>query len=138
MANNKKTQPEDDHGRRQAQAQLDSIIEMVDRLQAAIEAENNQEIEDAERAILEDPLSIEIRSDWHIPGQSSKGGQYNILLCTGGPACRIIGDLNEYHEPETARIEYQDWFTPWTNYPHDCEQEEKVLEYARRFYYAEE
>jgi hypothetical protein len=30
---------------------------------------------------------------------------------TGGPAVRITGDLADYGEPETASIEYQDWFT---------------------------
>jgi len=31
-----------------------------------------------------------------------------ILLCTGGPVVRIVGDLSQHHEPDSARLEYQD------------------------------
>ena len=40
--------------------------------------------------------------------------EFEILLCTGGPACRIVGDLDESCQPSSARIEHQDWGTPWT------------------------
>lgn len=127
----------------QAKAQLESIINMVDALNDAghilpggngnIEAE-----EDAAQSIREDALSVEVRSDWHEPGTAPDlFSEYNILLCTGGPAVRIIGDLSKYSEPETARIEYQDWGTPWTNYPITHEQQEKVLTYCRQFYFGE-
>ena len=60
-----------------------------------------------------------------------------ILLCTGGPAVRIVGDLNEHGEPDTARIEYQDWFTYWERLPIKREQEDLLLDYARCFYFGE-
>jgi len=62
--------------------------------------------------------------------------EFTILLCTGGPAVRIIGELNEHQEPESARIEYQDWFTAWEDMPLTSEQQEKVLTYCRQFYFA--
>ncbi|MDR6858912.1 hypothetical protein J2W96_005244 [Variovorax guangxiensis] len=39
--------------------------------------------------------------------------EFEILLCTGGPTVRIVGDLDHHGEPDRARIEYQDWFEPW-------------------------
>jgi hypothetical protein len=36
-----------------------------------------------------------------------------------------------------AKIQYQDWFTPWTDYRLTSEQEEIVLTYARCFYFGE-
>lgn len=125
---------EENHAKDQAKAQLSSIIEMVKEL-------NNHDGDDdareeAQQTIREDALSVEIRSDWHEPGATPDlSSEYTILLCTGGPACRIIGDLSKYQEPETARIEYQDWGTPWTNYPLTSEQEEDVITYARQFYF---
>ena len=96
--------------------------------------------EDAARQVIqEDPLSVEVRSGWHTLGDKDgiKPEEYTILLCTGGPACRIIGTLNEYQEPETARIEHQDWGTPWTEYRLDADEEAVVLTYARQFYFGE-
>ncbi len=95
--------------------------------------------DEAREAISEDPLSVGVRSDWHSPGdESDKSTEYMILLCTGGPAVRIIGELDEYGQPETAKIEYQDWFTPWVRYANtSSEEDETLLTYARQFYYGE-
>jgi len=144
MSKEEATVEEMDTAKSQAKAQLDSIIEMVDALEGArdgdeVDYEGEMLDEDAIRErINEDPLSVEVRADWHSPGaEDSKPTEYTILLCTGGPACRIIGDLSEYGEPETARIEYQDWFTPWNDYRLDSEEEVKVLTYCQQFYFAE-
>lgn len=126
---------EEDRARQQAIAQLESIREMVADYQEATDNDNEEAREEAIQSIEEDPLSVEIRSEWHTPGSKTPGGQYNILLCTGGPAVRIIGELNEYNQPETAKIEYQDWFTPWVEYPINSEEEEDVITYANMFYY---
>ena len=99
--------------------------------------ENYHDEEAARQAIQEDPLSVEVRSDWHEPGGDNTPTEYTILLCTGGPAVRIIGDLNAYHEPLTARIEYQDWFTPWMAYCGTDEEEKALLAYARQFCFSE-
>ena len=128
----KKTRSEE-----QARAQLDSISEMVGELKGAQDTNDDTNIENAERAIQEDALSVEIRSDWHPPGEIGGTTEYVITLCTGGPAVRITGDLNTYNEPDTARLEHQDWGTPWTHYPTTNEEEETLLTYARQFYFGE-
>ena len=90
----------------------------------------------AEEAIHEDPLEVSIREGWKTPGgEPYSGEEYKILLCTGGPAVRIIGDLNQYEEPETVRLQYQDWFTPWENYHLDNGDRDTLLSYARCFYF---
>ncbi|KKL57999.1 hypothetical protein LCGC14_2229850, partial [marine sediment metagenome] len=62
--------------------------------------------------------------------------EYKILLCTGGPAVRIIGGLDLWKEPDTAKIQYQDWFTGWERCT-DSEEDEAMLTYARQFYFGE-
>jgi hypothetical protein len=123
----------------QAKAQLDSIKEMVEALQKAREAEDDSATETAERAIHEDALSVEVRPGWYVPGdkEASAATHYRILLCTGGPAVQITGELSEHGEPETAHLEAQDWFLPWTEYRDARESEEAMLEYARCFYFGE-
>jgi len=119
----------------QAKLQLESIREMVKALQTAQE-ENDDKVDEARERILQDPLSVEVRTGWHTPGsEDATPTEYAILLCTGGPAVRIVGDLSEYQEPESAHLEFQDWFTPWTPYLLDAEEEADVLEYARQFYF---
>ena len=119
-------------GEDQARAQLDSIIEMVEKLDTGTDIER----EEARTIIHEDPLSVQVRSGWYSPGsENTKPEEFEILLCTGGPAARIIGELNEYLEPETAILQHQDWFTPWIDQLLTEEEEEKVLEYCRQFYF---
>jgi len=126
-----------DTARDQARAQLDCIVELVKALDGGEEVDGEELTrEEVEERIHEHPLSVEVRADWHAAGAEDKLTEYNILLCTGGPAVRIIGDLSQHGEPETARIEYQDWFTPWKRYGDTSHaEEEAMLIYARQFYY---
>lgn len=127
-----------DHAKEQAKLQHESIAEMVATYKQAEANDDDEAREQARERIQEDPLSVQVRCPWKFVGEENvKPDQYNILLCTGGPAVRIIGTLSEYLEPENARIQYQDWGTPWTDYPLTSEQEATVLEYAQQFYYGE-
>lgn len=121
-----------------------AILEMVDALNAA--GEDYSAREPAEQTIHEDPLSVMVRSGWYAPGDPSadrKPAEYEILLSTGGPATRIIGELSEHGEPTTAILQAQDWFLPWTDWRGSTSKtdpanlEETLLTYARCFYFAE-
>jgi hypothetical protein len=93
--------------------------------------------EDSARQHIEEaPLSVEVRCEWHAPGSESEDTEYNILLCTGGPAARIVGGL-ERGQPTTARFEYQDWFKPWTEAQTTSEQNSTMLEWAQVFYFGD-
>ena len=123
-----------DRAKSEARAQVDSIVGLV----ALLHTEESDDKETARDTIQEDPLSVEVRGGWHNPGQASDDREYFILLSTGGPACRIIGELNQHHEPETARVEYQDWGTPWTEYRDTtADDDAAILEYAQQFYFGE-
>jgi hypothetical protein len=61
--------------------------------------------DDAEQMIHEDPLSVEVRSDWTTPGEEMTPAAFCILLSTGGPATRIRGELDEHGEPYRAWLE---------------------------------
>jgi len=104
---------------------------------------SDRDTESAEQTIQEDALSVEVRSDWHTPGANAsdaKPSQYRILLCTGGPAVQIIGDLDQWCRPTSARLQCQDWFTPWTDVPwHELPDnaEDTLLDYAGRFWFGE-
>jgi len=122
--------------RTQAAAHLETIVELIQRLRAAQDA-GDQAAEDEARAAIEElPLEVLVRSGWRRPGEDDgTPEEYQILLATGGPAVRIVGDLDHYGEPTTAVLEYADWGMPWTAYPADTEAARALLEFARQFYY---
>lgn len=70
--------------------------------------------DDARTAIMEDALEVSYRSGWSNDPKNLQAEEAYILLCTGGPACRILCDVNYHGELERPRLEYQDWGTPWT------------------------
>ncbi len=161
--------------RQQAIYKLEGIKEMMARLEHADSCKNGDDCEFASdnndwanepwdemyisrdeyhdhdaalEAITESPLSVETRQGWIVAGGPSGSSpvEYQILLCTGGPAVRLVGDLGAYSEPETARLEYQDWGTPWTSlemfsaplHAKDFEADSAtLLAYARQFWFGE-
>jgi len=91
--------------------------------------------DEARDRIMEDPLSVQVRSGWRDPGVEMDPEEFNILLCTGGPAVRITGDLDLLNQPDTARLEYQDWFEPWEPlYDITAEEQQALLTYCQQFY----
>ena len=139
-----------ERAKEQAGAQLASIEELVLRLghaeacsdlQCADTEEKGDERgewhdeDEAREAILADALSVQVRSDWHTPGDTADAGEYKILLCWGGPSVQILGALDEHGQPYSAELQYQDWFTPWIDYPLTDNEEQMLLMYAQQFYF---
>ena len=112
----------------------DDMVELEELGKAAADCESR---EDAEQRIQEDPLSIEVRSDWrNVDEMDATPDEFCILLGTGGPATRIIGELRD-NEPYRARLQVQDWGTPWTDYRGDAVSSDDLLTYCRCFYFGE-
>jgi len=85
--------------------------------------------EEAEEAIYNNPLDISYRSGWASSAEDLEPEEFSILLCTGGPAVRIVGELGNHGEPCRAWLEYQDWGTPWTML---FDGQSDALDYAQR------
>ncbi len=101
------------------------------------DAMQNTDEREALETIQNDPLSVEVRSGWHSVGSTSTPEEFCFLLCWGGPACRIIGELDEHAQPENPRLEYQDWGTNWTEYSLTEEEEKALQTYCEQFYFEE-
>lgn len=126
------TKEEMQRAKSQALAEYKSIKDMMERLTSAKDDDEREEIE---QEIHESPLEVSVRGGWHGIGEEEEEPQeYLILLSTGGPAVRITGELSR-GEPSTARLEYQDWFTPWVYVHEPSVEEEVLLDYARQFYF---
>lgn len=138
---------ETNHAEENAKAWLENILEMVSALKAFEDDDRDDETpvtidgdvmnsrDDVEERIQESPLSVQVRGGWHSVGETAVDEEFEILLSTGGPALRIIGELGEYNQPERPRLQYQDWGTPWTEYiiPFDDPQHDEKREALERF-----
>lgn len=121
-----------------AQASPDDAAELQDLITAAtLEGEPQTDAEAVRERIQEGPLSVEVRSGWYEPGDDSTPEEFCILLSTGGPALRLMGDLDEHGQPTRAYLQYQDWGTPWTDYWAGEGSGEVLLTYAQQFYFGE-
>ena len=91
-----------------------------------------------DQEIQEDPLSVQVRSDWEDIGAEMQPAEFEILLSTGGPATRIVGELNQYKWPTRPRLQHQDWFTPWTEYLDATSAQDEALDwFCGMFYFGE-
>lgn len=105
----------------------DDATELKELTEAAGECKDE---DDATQRILEDALSVEVRSGWATSAAEFTAAEFSILVCTGGPAVRILGELDD-GTPHRAWLEVQDWGKPWTQYfPAD---QDTLLAYARCF-----
>jgi hypothetical protein len=104
-------------------------------LTALIEAAGDcSDQDEARSAIQEDPLSVEVRSGWVSYGSEMQAEEFCILLCTGGPAVRIMGELDN-GQPCRAWMEYQDWGTGWTRFYYA--DQSVLLAYCSEFYFGD-
>jgi len=134
-----------ERAKEQAQAQFNFIVEALTAFNIAQKsefgaAEFDGEVLTEEKIITriqELPLSLEIQSCWHSPGQTAIEGRFQILLCTGGPAVRIIGDLDKYYTPDSARLQMQDWLLDWKDFWLSSYDEEILLDFSRLFSFSE-
>lgn len=144
------TTEHDKRSEQQARYKLESIAEMVRALRKAsdgeevtIDGDGPYDEDGVRERIEESVLSVQVRSGWVNPGtEKFKAEEFELLLCTGGPAVRIVGELDEYGQPTEARIQHQDWGTPWTDYPatmpgDDDDEDDLLMEYCRVFYFGE-
>ena len=131
---------------RNAKAKAAYIVEAMAALSALQDGAESVELEgdeytcedDLHEAIQCEALSVEIRFGWHVPGEdrANTDAEYRIALTTGGPACQLTGDIGIHGEPESARLEWQDWGTPWTYLAGLSEADERaLLTFACMFHY---
>ena len=100
------------------QGDMESIKELMNRLEVHGTAAGSD-------AVLE-----EINQ---YPLEVKKIQGYELLLGTGGPATRIVGQINEYGEPVTAELQGQDWGTQWERT--EGQDEKTLLQFAQHFYF---
>jgi hypothetical protein len=117
MADNKR-------GMEQAEAQLAHIVEAMTKY-------NENPTDELMEEMQEMPLEVSFRSDWGSYGEELKPSEFQILLCTGGPAVRIYGGIDHNGQPYDAEIQGQDWFTQWQSLCTSKEDDEILEQFVQ-------
>jgi len=86
-------------------------------------------------SILTSALSVEFRSGWYSLGENPlTAEEFKILLSWGGPALRIIGELDADF-PVNPKLQYQDWGTPWIDFEITEDQQKALNWFCNCFYF---
>lgn len=99
-------------------------------------AGDNADREEAENAIMADPLNVEVRSGWQAaPVDTFEPEEFRIVLCTGGPHVELVGDIDR-GTPSRVRVLYRYWGTSGEYFP-DKQEREALETYCAHFYFGE-
>ena len=135
------TTKEKNHALTNCVGQLESIKELYRNYKEADTLEDWEAREKVVEQAQEEALSVEFRSGWTHDLNDMKPEQFKILLSTGGPACQVIGNLDQYNQPTDIKIQYQDWFQPWKTLltsPEKCKIDSQALFwFCECFYFGE-
>ena len=131
------------HAIQNAKNWLETIVEWANALEAdvfptKIEGETFEDADTLRERVLEAPLSVQVRDGWRDPyGKSDGSEEFMILLSTGGPALRVIGELDHRRCPDDSRLEWQDWGEPWTKLETTNEEDNALRVFVEQFNYGE-
>ena len=127
------------HAIANAKAWLSDIVEKAQALTAAEQEGDHDAADTFREECQQDALSVSVRTGWYSPGakEDATPEEFEILLSTGGPALRIVGDLDAYCQPSAGRLQWQDWGTPWTDLTTTNEEDSAIETYIRCYWFGE-
>ena len=97
--------------------------------------EDEEKLEEIRESVLNSALSVEFRSGWYSsPEDETKAEEFKILLTWGGPALRIIGEIEE-NFAVNPKLQFQDWGTLWTDFEITEEQQKALNWFCNCFYF---
>ena len=130
-----KTTTKENHALNNAIGHIESMVEdfKKDKLFEKIKDYDAQD--QLRESILNSALSVEFRSGWYSSlDDELVPEEFKILLTWGGPALRIIGELDNYG-PVNPKLQFQDWGTPWTDLEITEDQQNALDWFCNCFYF---
>ena len=129
------TTTKENHALNNAIGHIESMVEDFKKDQL-FEKINDYDAQDQLReSVLNSALSVEFRSGWYSSSNDElEPEEFKILLTWGGPALRIIGELDNYG-PINPKLQFQDWGTPWTDLEITDSQQDALNWFCNCFYF---
>ena len=114
---------------------IESMVEDFKKDQQLQESNDYNQQDELRESILNSALSVEFRSGWYSSlDDELVPEEFKILLTWGGPALRIIGELDNYG-PVNPKLQFQDWGTPWTDLEITEDQQDALNWFCNCFYF---
>ena len=125
----------ENHALNNAIGHIESMVEDFKKDQQLQESNDYDEQDELRESILNSALSVEFRSGWYTSlDDELVPEEFKILLTWGGPALRIIGELDNYG-PVNPKLQYQDWGTPWIDFEITEDQQKALNWFCNCFYF---
>ena len=114
---------------------MESMVEDFKKDQQLQESNDYNQQDELRESVLNSALSVEFRSGWYSSlDDELVPEEFKILLTWGGPALRIIGELDNYG-PVNPKLQYQDWGTAWTDFEITEDQQKALNWFCNCFYF---
>ena len=128
------TVKEKSHALQNAIGHIESMVEDFKKDKHFFDIKDFNSQDELRENVLNSALSIQFRSGWETFEEDFKPAEFKILLSWGGPALRIIGELDDYG-PVNPKLQFQDWGTPWTDFKITEDQQEALNWFCNCFYF---
>tara|TARA_R100000353_G_scaffold61639_1_gene48718 strand:- start:1 stop:402 length:402 start_codon:yes stop_codon:yes gene_type:complete len=129
------TQTKENHALNNAKGHIKSMVEDFKKDKIFENLKDFESQDQLRESVLNSALSVEFRSGWYSSLDDELiPEEFKILLSWGGPALRIIGELDNYG-PVNPKLQYQDWGTPWTDFEITEDQQDALNWFCNCFYF---
>ena len=129
------TTTKSNHALNNAIGHMESMVEDFKKDQQLQESNDYNQQDELRESVLNSALSVEFRSGWYSSlDDELVPEEFKILLTWGGPALRIIGELDNYG-PVNPKLQYQDWGTAWTDFEITEDQQKALNWFCNCFYF---
>ena len=123
------------HALENAKGHIESMVEDFKKDQQLQQSNDYNQQDELRESVLNSALSVEFRSGWYSsPNEEIEPEEFKILLSWGGPALRIIGELDDYG-PINPKLQFQDWGTPWIDFEITDDQQKALNWFCNCFYF---
>ena len=128
-------QKKENHALNNAIGHIESMVEYFKKDKHFFDIKDYDSQDELRESVLNSALSVEFRSGWYSsPEDETKAEEFKILLSTGGPALRVIGELDDYG-PVNPKLQFQDWGTPWIDFEITEDQQKALNWFCNCFYF---
>ena len=129
------TTTKSNHALNNAIGHMESMVEDFKKDQQLQESNDYNQQDELRESVLNSALSVEFRSGWYSSlDDELVPEEFKILLTWGGPALRIIGELDNYG-PVNPKLQFQDWGTPWIDFKITEDQQNALNWFCNCFYF---
>ena len=129
------TTTKSNHALNNAIGHMESMVEDFKKDQQLQESNDYNQQDELRESVLNSALSVEFRSGWYSSlDDELVPEEFKILLTWGGPALRIIGEIEE-NFAVNPKLQFQDWGTLWTDFEITEDQQKALNWFCNCFYF---